>query len=307
MSNTEKFLDDVMKIGFYLLGKKGFVALAEFLKTFSSAYVAFVVAARDSGVKNDFYNEISDLCGRYNVKFNTRGEEQEHINAVFKFAIGWRWIIKEANGLIVFHDSILPKYRGFSPLVNMLIDGVHEIGVTTLIASNEYDKGEIVYQARKTISYPMKISDAIDEICPLYAELVLKTATDIIKNGELISFPQDETSASYSLWRDERDYLINWNTSADEISRFVDAVGTPYRGARALLNGETVWVYDVAIVKDVIVENRTMCIGKIIFMEGSFPVVICGSGLIKITDLQTEDGSSVIGRIKFRSRFEGSR
>lgn len=297
-----------MKIGFYLLGKKGFVALAKFLKKFSSAHASFVVAARDSGVKDDFHDEIACLCSEYEINFNTRGEvhEQGDNTADFSFAIGWRWIIKDADGLIVFHDSLLPKYRGFSPLVNMLIDGVNEIGVTSLIASNEYDKGDVIYQARKPISYPLKISEAIDQITPLYAELVLKTATDIIKSGAIKGTPQDETSASYSLWRDERDYFINWDANAVEISRFVDAVGYPYRGAQASLNGVPVWVHDVATVRDVIVENRTSCIGKIIFIEDVYPVVVCGYGLIKITDLRSEDGSSILGHIKFRSRFEGS-
>jgi methionyl-tRNA formyltransferase len=299
-----------MKFGFYILGKKGYFALKEFIKLIGNDHIAFVIAARDIGVENDWHNEMADLCAEYRIEFNTRNErcdQQSHTVTDFNFAIGWRWIIKETNGLIVFHDSLLPKYRGFAPLVNMLIDGVNEIGVTALIASDEYDKGEIVYQARKRISYPMKISDAIDVISPLYSELLVKTATDILSKGNLDSFPQDEGLASYSLWRDERDYFINWNTSSEEIARFVDAVGAPYRGARSFLNGELVTVYEVVIVRDVVVENRNSCIGKVIFIENACPVIVCGSGLIKITDLRTENGNTAIGHVKFRSRFEGSR
>ncbi|MEX0606030.1 MAG: formyltransferase family protein [Marinobacter sp.] len=296
-----------MKVGFYVLGKKGFIALERFLEKFSSTHVAFVMAARDSDIENDFHTEISGLCGEHGLKFNTRGKacEQGHIDAEFSFAIGWKWVIKEVNGLIVFHDSLLPRYRGFSPLVNMLIDGEDEIGVTALIASDEYDKGDVIYQEKTPINYPLKIHDAIDKVSAIYAELVLKTATDIFDGSGVKGFPQDENLASYSLWRDERDYFINWAANADEISRFVDAVGSPYRGARSVLNGQAVWVHDVTIVRDVIVENRASNIGKIIFIENALPVVVCGMGLIKITDLRTEDGCSVIGHMKFRSRFEG--
>lgn len=298
-----------MKIGFYVLGKKGYFTLNKFKEAFDINSIAFVIGARDSGVEYDWYNEIAELCFTNKIAFHTRGEANDKSlpDADFQFAIGWRWMIKNAPSLIVFHDSLLPKYRGFAPLVNMLVEGVNEIGVTALLASDEYDKGEIIYQAKKTISYPKKISDAIDEVIPLYAELLVKTANDIISAGHLSSFPQNESLASYSLWRDERDYFIDWSMDAEKIRRFVDAVGSPYRGAASSLNDELVRILDGSPVRDVSIVNRAACIGKIILFHDTCPVVVCGSGLFKITNLCSEDGKSLIGNIKFRSRFENKK
>jgi methionyl-tRNA formyltransferase len=53
------------------------------------------------------------------------------------------------------HDSLLPKYRGFAPLPNALINGEREVGVTALFASEEYDMGDIVCQRRLAVEYPM--------------------------------------------------------------------------------------------------------------------------------------------------------
>ena len=125
--------------------------------------------------------------------------------------------------------------------------------------------------------------------------------------GRLKTFPQDEVLASYSLWRDEYDYFIDWSMSAEEIRRFVDAVGSPYLGATAFLKGEIVRILNVEQVKDVFVENRTNCVGKIIFIRDSCPVIVCGSGLLKITDLRQSNGKSLIGLIQFRSKFEGNK
>lgn len=295
-----------MKIGFYVLGKKGYIALVEFRKSFGFDSIAFVMGARDIGVENDWHNEIAALCSTNGVVFHTKGASDSNLlpDSDFQFAIGWRWMIKTASDLVVFHDSLLPKYRGFAPLVNMLVDGVNEIGVTALLASDEYDKGDIIYQARKSISYPKKISSAIDEIIPLYSELVEKIVNDISSLGRVNSFPQDENLASYSLWRDEKDYFIDWNWEAEKIRRFVDAVGAPYRGAAAFVKGKVVRVHEVTQIRDVVVENRKACIGKIIFFHSACPVVVCGRGLLKITDIQSEDGNSIIGSIQFRSRFE---
>jgi len=298
-----------MKIGFYILGKKGYACITEFVNKFGPNSVAFVVGARDDAIDNDWYSEISLFCEKNGIQFLDRNQAGDNfaVGSDYDFAIGWRWLIKDASKLIVFHDSLLPKYRGFAPLVNMLIDGVNEIGVTALLASDEYDKGDIVFQEKKSINYPIKISEAIDEIIPLYKRLVVKTAHDILTTGAINCTPQCDEVASYSLWRDERDYFIQWDQDSRSIKRFIDAVGPPYRGAASLLNGKLIRIFDAIPVPDVIVENRARCLGKVIFFHDGKPVVVCGSGLIKLIDLRAEDGKTLIGAIPFRSRLESNK
>jgi methionyl-tRNA formyltransferase len=304
--NTQNYLNSAPKIGFYVLGKKGFGALNCFILKYGAEGVSFVVAAKDNGVEDDWYKEIYELCQAKGVVFRTKGQadEKKLPFAKFKFAVGWRWIIQDDTNLLVFHDSLLPKYRGFAPLVNMLIEGEVKIGVSALLASNEYDKGELVGQAGIDISYPIKIENAINKIIPLYAELILKISQDIFDLKKLNSWPQNETLSSYSLWRDERDYFIDWTQSAAKIRRFIDAVGYPYLGASSNLDGAVVRLSDAEVLPDVQVENRTACAGKIIFMQNSCPVIVCGIGLLKINNLISCDGKSLIGFINFRSRFE---
>lgn len=124
-------------------------------------------------------------------------------------------------------------------------------GVTALFASSEYDKGDIIAQKSFDINYPIKISEAIDKIEPLYFELVDEIFTKIKSGEQLNATKQDESKASYSLWVDSEDYFIDWSWSAEKIKRFVDAVGYPYDNAKAYLNGEVVKFIDVEIVEDV--------------------------------------------------------
>ena len=69
----------------------------------------------------------------------------------------------------------------------------------------------------------------------------------------------------------------------------------------ALLNGKQIKIQDVEIVSDVIIANRVP--GKVIFMRQGCPVVVCGSGLVKIIKASTVDGKSILPLLKFRSRF----
>lgn len=290
------------QFAFYLLGKKGYQCLNRFLEEYSGEAVAFVVSAKDRGVKNDYFDDLSSLCRQHAINLYHRSE---HIpdNFDVSFAIGWRWLIPDSDRLIVFHDSLLPKYRGFAPLVNMLIDGEKRIGVTALYASQHYDAGDIIEQQSIQITYPIKISEAINRVTDLYELILIRIAGRIFSGTELHGTPQDKTVATFSLWRDESDYQINWDGDADEIQRFVDAVGYPYSGAQTTLHGKWIRILDVDVVKDVKIESREAHLGKVIFMDHGFPTVVCGKGLVKLLNVIDGNGNSLIGKIPFRTRF----
>ncbi|MBD3843931.1 MAG: hypothetical protein IE909_19065 [Campylobacterales bacterium] len=175
-------------------------------------------------------------------------------------------------------------------------------GVTALFASSEYDKGDINAQKSFEINYPIKISEAIDKIEPLYFELVDEIFTEIQNGEQLNATKQDESKASYSLWLDSEDYFIDWSWSAEKIKRFVDAVGYPYDNAKAYLNDEIVKFFDVEIVEDVVIEHRERHIGKVVFIKDGMPVVVCSDGLISLKDIRDVDNNEMF--INFRSRFK---
>lgn len=295
----------MIKIGFYLLGEKGYQCLLDFIDLIGVSSIAFVCSSRDLNTKKDFYNEINSVCNKYSIAFNDRTCSFD-IVADYKVAIGWRWLIEESENLIVFHDSLLPKYRGFSPLVNALINGENEVGVTALKASHQYDAGPILGQVSMNVIYPIKIKDAISQISKLYSDLLIKISSDLIKGLPLNTYEQDALEVSFSPWRNEDDYLINWNDSSEKITRFVDATGYPYGGAKTKMSDGFIRVEEVKPIDDVVVEDRSSHVGKVLFMDEKYPIIICGSGLLKLISAFDENGASLVGRIPFRTKFGGS-
>jgi methionyl-tRNA formyltransferase len=291
-----------LTIGMFLMTEKGLRVLETVLREFGPGAIAYVVGARDSAVANDHYDDIASLCARQAVPFFDRSATPA-CSADYHFAISWRWIIANAPRLIVLHDSLLPKYRGFAPLPTALINGEREVGVTALFASEEYDRGEVLGQKRLEIAYPTKIQTVIERLSKEYAALVADLCRSVLTGHALMSAPQDETQASYSLWRDEEDYRIVWAEDADRIKRFIDSVGYPYSGGFSEMNGRKVRVLDAAVEADVTVEDRHP--GKIIFLREGTPVVVCGAGLLRITDLRDDaTGQSLLPLRKFRVRFK---
>lgn len=295
-----------MKFALFLMGEKGRKSLKAVIEKHGAGIISCVVVAKDNNVQNDYSKEIINICVEYKILYYDRNELGLHqkINAEYAFSIGWRWIINIDIKLIVIHDSILPKYRGFSPLVNMLINGESEIGVTALFASNKYDEGDIIHQLKTNIDYPLKISCAIDIISNLYANTICDIIEEIKKNKYVQAIKQDANEASYSIWRDQEDYRINWSWSSDKIKRMIDAVGFPYSGAKCFVGQKEYTVLNAELIDDVHVEDRDSAIGKVIFNINNSPVIICGKGLIKLTEVLNTDTKSVEIFKTFRMRFK---
>lgn len=203
------------EVSLFVMSRKGYALLKNIINGGFAPQIDKVVIAHDKNMTNDYYEEMYTVCKEAGVDVHDKTENVV-INSPYCIAIAWRWIIplKEKTKLIVFHDSILPRYRGFAPLVNMLINKEPQLGVTALYASEEYDKGEIINQKTTAVSYPIKITDAIDLVTPLYSELVCDILNKLRNHEQLISRPQIEAESTYSLWREEDDYQIDWSESA---------------------------------------------------------------------------------------------
>ncbi|QSS98030.1 formyltransferase family protein [Psychroflexus sp. ALD_RP9] len=285
-------------VNLYVLGKKGLIALSK-LDMLYRKNIKSVIIGSDKNIDNDFSSEIIKVCQDFKLNYQFQNHTSEY-TAKYSVAIGWRWLINDDSNLIVFHDSILPHYRGFNPLVTALINGDSEIGVTALKGSKEYDKGEIIEQKIVPVTYPLKIEKAIDLISTQYANLLNSIFNKLIKDN-LKSYPQDSSKVSYSLWRDEDDYKIDWSLDALKIKRFIDAVGFPYKGAYTIYNGKKLIIKNAEIVADVNIANRTP--GKVIFKENNSYTIVCGKGLLKIKSFYDSNNMEV--RLnKFRLRLK---
>lgn len=289
-------------IVFYLMNEKALTVLKAFLEVFDRNTISYIVIGKDNGVLEDYSAQIEELCKNNGIYYYYRGECIPEFGG-YKFAIGWRWMIADSEKLIVLHDSILPKYRGYAPLVSMLINGEETIGVTAIYANDNYDRGNIIGCLAERIQYPIKIKTAIEIISKLYAQLVLQIASKIFSNEPLKEEIQNDNEATYSLWRDQQDYFIDWNESAQNICRKIDAVGFPYNGARTLMDGMLIYIDDAKYHGDLAIENRD--VGKVIFLVNGKPVVVCGKGLVMIVEARTTEGHSILPMKKLRTRFGG--
>jgi methionyl-tRNA formyltransferase len=291
------------KLKLYLMNKKGLSVLDALVGSFGRDLIDCVVTARDLGAVSDYNMEIRELCARNEIPCFDRKQDPGVVASVaFDIAVGWRWMLPSDATLIVFHDSLLPKYRGFAPLVSALLNREPHIGVTALFATDRFDQGDIIGQEVVPVHYPIALEAAIDLIAESYAALACRIAASAISGDPLPRTPQDHGAATYSPWRDEEDYRVDWALSAADIHQFVLAVGFPYPGASSVVNGARVRILEADVVEGFAMARPAP--GKILFIEAGRPHVVTGAGLVRINRLVSNDTrEDLLPWTSLRSRF----
>ncbi len=275
----------------FLLGEKGLSVLEALVNNGYAKNISRIIIGRDKNISNDCSIDIEKIAALHKIPTEERRQNINLSEDEFGILISWKWLIKNhIKDLIVLHDSILPKYRGFNPLVTALINGDEEIGATAIFASNEIDEGEIIYQRKIKINYPLKIKDAINMIAVLYAEITCDIFKEIFDNkNKLFSHPQKPENTSFSLWRDEKDYFIDWSKSSQEIERFINATSSPYDDAKTIINNQVIRITEAVSIDDIYIVNRIP--GKLlnINIDKREATVVCGTGLLRIIKCTTLD------------------
>lgn len=205
------------------------------------------------------------------------------------FVAGWRYLVDvpASPPVVVLHDSLLPELRGFAPTVTALITGRSRHGVTALLPVEEVDAGPVLAQAEVTLTHPMSIRDALTLLRPAYLAVAARVLA-LLDDGPLVGTPQDESRVTYSIWRDESDLELDPTQDAETLVRTVLALGDPYPGARTVLGGQRVVVHGAEALPDVAFAIRQP--GKVWRIDAEGPVIVCGTGLLRLTDVRTPEG-----------------
>src|SRR5690606_18388029 len=113
-------------------------------------------------------------------------------------------------GAFVFHDSLLPAYRGFSPTVWAIINGEDNTGVTLFHMADDVDSGDIVAQQRVSIAPDETIADVLENVTQAYLS-VLESYLPALMDGSAPRIPQEHEAATYTCKRLPEDNAIDWH------------------------------------------------------------------------------------------------
>lgn len=184
------------------------------------------------------------------------------------------------RGFLNMHPSLLPKYRGPSPIQSAIIQGETETGITIIRLSMEMDAGDIVSQSPEPIT-PEDDGVTLTGRLADQGATMLADALDDLANGTATFQPQDHGTATFCAMLTKEDGRIDWTTSAVDIHNQVRGT-QPWPGAYTTLDGETIRVFKTALSEATAIGEP----GSVLSTENREILVATSAGCIAITNLQ---------------------
>ncbi|MEO2066416.1 MAG: methionyl-tRNA formyltransferase [Desulfurobacteriaceae bacterium] len=198
-----------------------------------------------------------------------------------------KWLLEVPKyGVINVHASLLPKYRGASPIQAALLNGEKETGVTIMKVIPELDAGDVISQRKVEITEEDNAQTLHDKLSRLGAELLVETIPKFI-SGEVKPVPQDNSKATYCPKITKEMGRIDWGKSAEEIFNMVRAF-TPWPGAFSHYKGKMVKLSKVLPVEG---EGKP---GEVIEAKRRL-VVATGKGALEILRIKPEGRKEISG------------
>jgi methionyl-tRNA formyltransferase len=199
------------------------------------------------------------------------------------------WMLQfPKHGCINLHGSLLPKFRGASPVHWAVARGERKTGVCTMQLNEGLDTGP-VYLCEETRIGPNETTPELyDRLAMMGASLIVKTVEGILA-GSLQPKPQDDSQASYAPMLEKEDGFLDWTRPAQEIHDRVRAFN-PWPGTVTKFRGQTCKILKTAVESRVDQSEP----GSVLASKGKL-VVMCGQGALEILSIQPESRKAVPG------------
>jgi methionyl-tRNA formyltransferase len=180
------------------------------------------------------------------------------------------------------HFSLLPKYRGASPVAWSILQGETRTGVTIIELNEKMDEGDILAQTEIEIRPEENARELEGRLAVLGAGLLLTTLDQLTA---VVRRPQDHCLASYAPKLKKEDGRLDWTITAQDISRRVRAF-TPWPSAFCRLQGRQVKILGGRLSSG---SRPVRPPGTISDIDREGIIVQCGQGSYLITKLQPEN------------------
>jgi len=202
------------------------------------------------------------------------------------------------------HGSILPAYRGASPIQSALLHGEEETGVTIMQMSEGMDEGDIL----KIRTIGIENDETARTLFEKFAQLSWKSLIDTLlelEHGGITPLPQDASRATYCKKIKKEDGLIDWSLPAQEIYHKWQAytpwpgIYTHYEGTRLLLE---ITNYELRI-------TNTGEVGQVTRLDDGQIGVVCGEWILTLEQVKLEwkKSQSIKDFVNGNQRFISSR
>jgi len=192
-------------------------------------------------------------------------------------------------GMIQYHPSLLPRYRGPSSINWPIIRGDERTGLTIFRPTDGLDEGPVILQKETPIGPDDTLGSVyFERLFPLGIQ-ALQEAAELVKSGRAAEITQDESQASYLGWCRETEARINWHNHIDLVYNLIRGCN-PAPGAWTTFGGKKLYVFDARKHPARAFSQIKGKIGAVTAIEDQSVFVAVQGGQIELIRLRYEGG-----------------
>lgn len=190
-------------------------------------------------------------------------------------------------GVINVHGSLLPKYRGSSPIQWAIINGEVKTGITIMQTDIGMDSGDIILQHEVDINPGETAGELFERLGAIGAGCLVEALRQI-KDGEAVRIPQNHAEATHFPMLKKEDGKIDWTRNATQIANQVRGMN-PWPGAFFQYEGEVLRLHKSERIN----QNSVAKFGNVIKADKAGLWVKCGEGILSLEVLQAAGGKKL--------------
>ena len=191
-------------------------------------------------------------------------------------------------GCINVHASLLPKYRGASPIQWAVLNGDEKSGVTIMHMAETMDTGDIIMAEEVVLAADETAGTLHDKLAEIGGPLLI-TAMDALETGRAPRARQNEEEATHVKMLDKTMGNMDFTKSALQLERWIRGLN-PWPTAYTKLDGKMckLWKAEVLSADELTKEEKNHMTGTVIRVGKESFDVLTGDGVLRIKELQLE-------------------
>lgn len=216
-------------------------------------------------------------------------EADVYIVAAFGQILSQEILDMPKYGCLNIHASLLPKYRGASPIQHVIIDGEKETGVTIMQMDAGIDTGDMLYKKKLPIEAADTYQTLHDKLAVLGGEAI-KEALALLEEGKLVPEKQDDTASCHAPLIEKQMGRLDFAGSAVKLDCLIRGV-TPWPSAYTFYKGKQLKIWravPVEKIEDVMGTVSQGAPGTILTADRDSVLIACGEGALRVLELQLE-------------------
>lgn len=190
------------------------------------------------------------------------------------------------------HASLLPKYRGSSPIQWSIINGDEKTGITIMKTVKAVDAGDVLLEKETEIGKKETAGELFDRLAILGGEAIVE-AISLVESGKATFTPQDESKVTHCSMINKGDGFVDFSKTAKEIDCFVRGM-TPWPSAYTHIGEKTLKIFDVEKVGLFDLQNsdeqfeNAKC-GEVVLADKNHGLVVkVADGFVRLHVIQLE-------------------